>query len=114
MGSVPVPGLEAATELATFCNNFSGHSGRDELAVSFRGSCATVHKGILRTNGIKCISSEACIWSQLCHENTALLLGFTTTFDVSVSLVFPWHEKGTVFKIASLIPTHCCWELQRG
>jgi len=42
---------QAATELATFCDNLSKHTERDEPVVSFRGGYATVHKVILRADG---------------------------------------------------------------
>lgn len=40
------------------------------------------------------ILHEAHVWSKLRHENITPLLGFTTIFDASASLISPWQERG--------------------
>ncbi|KIM68492.1 hypothetical protein SCLCIDRAFT_1184336, partial [Scleroderma citrinum Foug A] len=37
---------------------------------------------------------ELHLWSKLCHENIVRLLGITTTFDFTVSIVSEWMGKG--------------------
>ena len=40
------------------------------------------------------ICREAHVWSKLCHNNVLRVLGFTTKFDHTISIVSPWMSKG--------------------
>jgi len=40
---------------------------------------------------------EAHVWSKLDHENVLPLLGITTAFDHTVSMVSLWMEAGNAF-----------------
>ncbi|KAI6008846.1 kinase-like domain-containing protein [Pisolithus orientalis] len=79
-----------------------------------RGRYATVFRGVIPSKGInvaiKSVRSsppaqdwairrvlrEVDTWSKLNHENIRSLLGITFKFDFTISLVFPWMEKGNV------------------
>ena len=37
---------------------------------------------------------ELHAWSKLVHANVLPLIGFTTQFEMTVSIVSPWVEKG--------------------
>ena len=62
---------------------------------------------------------ELDVWSKLKHDNILLLVGFTTQFGGSVSLVSPWHQGGaarayvqdkskeTLLNVVSCINSHC-------
>lgn len=78
------------------------------------GRYATVFRGVIPHKGIsvavntvlsdppeqdraiKCILRAVDTWSKLSHENVLSLLGITFKFGPTVSLVFPWIEKGNV------------------
>lgn len=77
-----------------------------------RGSHAVVFQGTLRNTGtrvavkvlrsgppedeatIKRVLEEVHLWSTLHHENVLPLLGIITTYDLTVSLVVKWVERG--------------------
>ena len=40
------------------------------------------------------ICREVHIWSKLHHDNILPVLGFTTKFDETISIVSPWMERG--------------------
>ena len=40
------------------------------------------------------ICREAHVWSKLRHRNVLQVVGFTTKFDHTISLVSPWMERG--------------------
>ncbi|KAL4079685.1 hypothetical protein J3A83DRAFT_4086203, partial [Scleroderma citrinum] len=40
---------------------------------------------------------ELHLWSKLRHENIVRLLGVTTTFDFTVSIVSEWMAKGDAY-----------------
>ncbi|KAI6011821.1 kinase-like domain-containing protein, partial [Pisolithus marmoratus] len=87
-----------------------GHLGGPIL----RGRCATVFRGVTLPTGINVaiktfrasppgqdwairrVLYEVDTWSKLSHENILSLLGITFKFDFTVSLVFPWVERGNV------------------
>ncbi|KIM56943.1 hypothetical protein SCLCIDRAFT_1219977 [Scleroderma citrinum Foug A] len=76
------------------------------------GGYAIVYQGTLRPQGamvaiktfrfghksdisiIKGIFREVYLWSKLRHENILPLLGITTKFDHTVSIVSPWMGRG--------------------
>ncbi|KAI6014107.1 kinase-like domain-containing protein [Pisolithus microcarpus] len=82
----------------------------DSIAV--RGGYATVFRGVLNPTGrrvaiktargglpgdeetINRILREVHLWSKLHHENILPLLGITTDFDFTMSIVSPWMERG--------------------
>lgn len=43
------------------------------------------------------ILREAHLWSKLHHEHILPFLGITTDFDLIVSIVTPWMEKGNAY-----------------
>ncbi|KIM60711.1 hypothetical protein SCLCIDRAFT_1216606 [Scleroderma citrinum Foug A] len=43
---------------------------------------------------MKSICREVHIWSKLHHDNILPVLGFTTKFDHTISIVSPWMERG--------------------
>lgn len=47
-------------------------------------------------DNIKRIIKEVHIWSKLRHENVLRLLGITTEFEFTVSIVSPWMSRGNV------------------
>ncbi|KAI5999123.1 kinase-like domain-containing protein [Pisolithus albus] len=78
------------------------------------GRYATVFRGVIPHKGIsvavntilsdppeqdwaiKCFLRSVDTWSKLSHENVLSLLGITFKFGPTVSLVFPWIERGNV------------------
>ncbi|KAG6332057.1 hypothetical protein ID866_7034 [Astraeus odoratus] len=77
-----------------------------------RGGYANVYSGMIRPEGtqvaiktarggipgdvniIKSFLKEVHVWCKLDHKNILPLLGITTQFDLTVSIVSPWMEKG--------------------
>ncbi|KAI6044298.1 kinase-like domain-containing protein [Pisolithus marmoratus] len=77
-----------------------------------RGNHAVVFQGTLRRTGsrvaikvlrsgppedeaaVKRVLTEVKLWSQLDHENVLPILGITTKYDLTVSLVIKWIERG--------------------
>ena len=45
-------------------------------------------------NPLQRFLQEVHVWSKLSHENVLPLLGITTKFDLTVSIVSPWMERG--------------------
>ncbi|KAG6331295.1 hypothetical protein ID866_7793 [Astraeus odoratus] len=101
---------EFSNQAASFCLNLNGTIDLDRLP-AFRGGTAAVHRGTCCQNGslvavkkmftnmtdvqtIKRVLWEMHVWSKLYHENVLALMGTTTDFDDTVSLVSQWMEKG--------------------
>lgn len=79
------------------------------------GESADVYEGTLRPAGVKVavktihayppatqeaierVLREVHLWSNLRHENIQLLLGISTDFNLTVSLIHPWIEKGNAY-----------------
>jgi len=43
---------------------------------------------------LQCVLKEVHVWSKLRHENVLSLLGITTQFDLTLSIVSPWMSRG--------------------
>lgn len=108
----PRPALEEFSTYAhEYCINLNDMIDRKERA--FCSASADVYQGNLRTTGsqvavktgrgrlpgdektIKKVVREAHVWSKLDHKNVLPLIGITTDFDVSISLVSKWMTIGT-------------------
>ncbi|KAI6013832.1 kinase-like domain-containing protein [Pisolithus marmoratus] len=105
---------QLAKRASKYAINLDGFIQRD-LTVCIRGGNAAVFRGILtsdrttRTVAIKTVVGvtqadmkvikralkEAHVWSKLDHPNVLPLLGITTDFDHTVSLVTTWMERGS-------------------
>ncbi|KAI6132357.1 kinase-like domain-containing protein, partial [Pisolithus croceorrhizus] len=103
---------QLAKEASKYAINLDGRIKRD-LTTCIRGGNAAVFRGTLSTDGtsvaiktvlgvtqaetkiIKRALKEAHIWSKLDHPNVLRLLGITTEFDLTVSLVTTWMECGS-------------------
>ncbi|KAI6099793.1 kinase-like domain-containing protein [Pisolithus sp. B1] len=68
---------------------------RDATAVKVKAS-RNVHRTLL-TSAQHAVD-EINIWSQLQHENIMPLLGITTKFDNTVSMVTEWMERGNAHR----------------
>ncbi|KAI6124891.1 kinase-like domain-containing protein [Pisolithus croceorrhizus] len=91
--------------------NLNGKVAKNDW-VAVRGGYATVFRGVLNPTGrrvaiktargglpgdeetINRILREVHLWSKLHHENILPLLGITTDFDSTMSIVSPWMERG--------------------
>ncbi|KAI6101175.1 kinase-like domain-containing protein [Pisolithus sp. B1] len=91
--------------------NLNGKVTKNDWVV-VRGGYATVFRGVLNPTGrrvaiktargglpgdeetINRILREVHLWSKLHHENILPLLGITTDFDSTMSIVSPWMERG--------------------
>ncbi|KAI6044497.1 kinase-like domain-containing protein [Pisolithus marmoratus] len=91
--------------------NLNGMVTRDDRVV-VRGGYATVFRGVLNPQGwrvaiktargeipgdedtINRVLREVHLWSKLHHENILPLLGITTDFDFTMSIISPWMERG--------------------
>ncbi|KIM63831.1 hypothetical protein SCLCIDRAFT_1170360, partial [Scleroderma citrinum Foug A] len=92
-------------------NRLDGKIYRDD-SPPIRGGCAIVYRGTLLPEQTKVAVkiargglpvdekiinrtlTEVHVWSKLCHANILPLLGITTQFDSTVSIVSRWMEKG--------------------
>ncbi|KAG6331486.1 hypothetical protein ID866_7600 [Astraeus odoratus] len=101
--------LEGLANKATeFCLNLNGTIELHRLAC--RGGTAVVHRGTYKNRTevavktisciltdmqtIKRVLREAHVWSKLVHENVLPLMGITTDFDNTVSIVSRWMVGG--------------------
>ncbi|KIM60381.1 hypothetical protein SCLCIDRAFT_946908 [Scleroderma citrinum Foug A] len=50
--------------------------------------------GLVGDVAIKRVLKEIPIWSELKHDNILPLLGITTDFDFTMSIVSPWMQLG--------------------
>ncbi|KAI6001265.1 kinase-like domain-containing protein [Pisolithus albus] len=91
--------------------NLNGKVTKNDSVV-VRGGFATVFRGVLHPTGrsvaiktaraglpgdeetINRILREVHLWSKLHHDNILPLLGITTDFDFTMSIVSPWMERG--------------------
>ncbi|KAL4081726.1 kinase-like domain-containing protein [Scleroderma yunnanense] len=90
--------LEELSNRATeYCINFNGLIDLPRLATY--GGFAAVYQATLRTTGSQVavktkVLREAHVWSKLDHENVLRLIGMTTDFESSLSLVSKWMATG--------------------
>ncbi|KAI6045735.1 kinase-like domain-containing protein, partial [Pisolithus marmoratus] len=91
-----------------YCIDFAWLVERDETRV-LHGNYATIYQGTLhpegrkiaiRTlrrwkeeDGRKLVLREVYLWCRLRHKNILPLLGITTTFDNTISIVSPWMDR---------------------
>ncbi|KAI6045342.1 kinase-like domain-containing protein [Pisolithus marmoratus] len=103
---------QLAERARKYAINLDGRIERD-TTVCTRGGNAAVYRGTLSPNGttvaiktvlgvtpadterIKRALKEAHVWSKSNHPNVLPLLGITTDFDLTVSLVTTWMERGS-------------------
>ncbi|KAI6028686.1 kinase-like domain-containing protein [Pisolithus orientalis] len=95
-----------------YCINFGWLVERDETRV-VHGNYATVYQGILQPegrriairiirqwkeedDGRKRMLREVYLWCQLRHKNILPLLGITTAFDNTISIVSPWMDRNAL------------------
>ncbi|KIO04986.1 hypothetical protein M404DRAFT_530662 [Pisolithus tinctorius Marx 270] len=100
-----------AEKASKFAINLDGRIERDQTPRA-RGGKAVVYRGTLLSEGtavavkavigatevnmkdMKQVLREAHVWSKLDHPNVLPLLGITTEFDLTVSIVTTWMERG--------------------
>lgn len=104
---------ELSRRASRYCINLNKLVDRDERFTARHGSSALVYRGTLRPRGskvaiktfrlgpsndavpaLKRVFQELHLWSKLSHENIVPLLGITTIFDFTVSIVSEWMGKG--------------------
>ncbi|KAL4068811.1 kinase-like domain-containing protein [Scleroderma yunnanense] len=89
--------------------NLNGKVDRDRSYL-IRGGCANVvrgtllpeclrvaiktARGVLPREEIVHTLKEVHVWSKLRHDNVLQLLGITTEFDLTVSIISPWMDNG--------------------
>ncbi|KIM60730.1 hypothetical protein SCLCIDRAFT_1216621 [Scleroderma citrinum Foug A] len=96
---------------SNFSINLNGDIGRDSNHRPLCGGFADVYRGTMWSTGehvaikgiraglmgdvaIKRVLKEIFIWSKLKHDNILPLLGITTDFDFTMSIVSPWMQLG--------------------
>lgn len=110
--SPPTALLELSRRAERYSINLNGRIDRDMIQMPIRGGNAFVYQGTLRPNKLKVavktirsgppgdlesirrVLREVHVWSKLCHENVVPLLGITTQFDHTVSIVSEWMDTG--------------------
>ncbi|KAL4066471.1 kinase-like domain-containing protein [Scleroderma yunnanense] len=98
-----------------FSINLDGQIRRDRAYRPLCGGFADVYRGSMLSTGsqvaiktpraglasdvdaIKRALREVHLWSKLKHDNILPLLGITTDFDYTVSIVSPWMQVGNAF-----------------
>ncbi|KAG6333051.1 hypothetical protein ID866_6040 [Astraeus odoratus] len=103
---------ELSQRAARYSINLDDRVDRDVTQRPLRGGNAFVYQGTLRPNGlkvavktirsgppeemdfIKYVLREVYVWSKLRHKNVARLLGITTKFDHTISIVSEWMGTG--------------------
>lgn len=123
--------LQKYADLAPYAINLNGLVSRDSNRFTRRGGYAVVCAGTLKPDGkriaiktacgappsneaaIKCILKEVHLWHKLDHENIIPVLGITTEFDSTLSIVSPWMEKGNAHDYVKDVTNDPC-SLMRG
>lgn len=102
---------------ARYSLNLDGQVDLDKPKGAFHGKSALVYPGILRQNGVerhvavkvfrsgppgdldmlKRILQEVHLWSKLSHKNIVQMLGISTDFDSTISIISDWMEMGDAF-----------------
>lgn len=100
-----------AERASRYSFDLNGKVRKEDNYVALRGGYAIVYSGILQPDGsrvaiktargslpgdestIKRVLKEVHLWSKLRHENIVPVLGITTEFELTVSIVSPWMEK---------------------
>ncbi|KAI6044492.1 kinase-like domain-containing protein [Pisolithus marmoratus] len=104
---------QLAEHAHSYTINLDGRVCRDICAI--RGGNAMVYQGTLQPDGtsvaiktargglsgdegmIKRVLKEVHLWSKLRHPNIVPVLGITTDFDLTVSIVSHWMEGGNAY-----------------
>ncbi|KAL4073702.1 kinase-like domain-containing protein [Scleroderma citrinum] len=104
--------LELSQRATRYSINLNDWVDRDMTERPLRGCNAFVYQGTLRPEGLKVavktirsgppgdpeaiarILREVHVWSKLRHENIVPLLGITTQFDHTVSIISEWMGTG--------------------
>ncbi|KAL4078696.1 kinase-like domain-containing protein [Scleroderma yunnanense] len=81
-----------AERASRYAINLDGLVSRDDM-FPFWGGSSVVSSGILQLKEENFLE-EVYVWSKLDHANVLPLLGITTEFDLTVSIIVPWMEKG--------------------
>lgn len=110
--------LKALSRRATrYSLNLDGQVDLNKQKSVFHGKSALVYPGILRHNGVerqvavkvfrsgppgdlvtlKRILREVHLWSKLSHKNIVPMLGISTDFDSTISIISDWMEMGNAF-----------------
>ncbi|KAG6330311.1 hypothetical protein ID866_8777, partial [Astraeus odoratus] len=105
---------ELSQQASRYCINLNGLVELDKSKVS-SGYSALVYRGVLRRSGretlvavkifrsaqavdmLKRILREVHLSSKLDHENVNPLLGISTEFDLTISIISPWRENGDAY-----------------
>ncbi|KAG6329783.1 hypothetical protein ID866_9305 [Astraeus odoratus] len=124
---------EFVKEAERYSINLNGSIDRGQCIG--RGGTAVVYRGTWRSNGsnvavktmigapsvdtkaIKKILREVHVWSKLTHENVLPLIGITTDFDATVSLVSEWMMSGNAHDYVqdkTVDPRHLVADMARG
>ncbi|KAI6042231.1 kinase-like domain-containing protein [Pisolithus marmoratus] len=115
-------GLELSAVLHALCNRASGYSinlngriNRNLTRNPLRGGTASVYHGTLMPDGtevavktfhctqsgsadeLKRIFQEVHLWSKLRHENVVRMLGISTEFESTVSIISEWMPFGNAY-----------------
>ncbi|KAG6333029.1 hypothetical protein ID866_6064 [Astraeus odoratus] len=103
---------ELSLRASRFSINLNGQIDLDNLHDPLHGSSALVHRGVLRRDGtkvavktfhngppgdinaLKRILREVHLWSKLNHENVVCMLGISTDFGSTISIVSDWLALG--------------------
>ncbi|KAI6094887.1 kinase-like domain-containing protein [Pisolithus sp. B1] len=116
------PVMELSSVLQELCNwastcgiDLNGRISRNLGRSPLRGSTALVHQGTLAPDGtivaikafhctlsgteaeLKHIFREVHLCSKLYHENVTRLLGISTEFDSTVSIIYEWMPLGNAY-----------------
>ncbi|KAI6161241.1 kinase-like domain-containing protein [Pisolithus thermaeus] len=104
---------ELMGQASRYCINLNGCVRRNLGVSALRGSRAVIYQGTMIPDGTKVaiktlycalpyvevhskrILREVHIWSKLRHENIVPLLGISTEFDSTVSIISEWMPMGT-------------------
>ncbi|KIM61482.1 hypothetical protein SCLCIDRAFT_25809 [Scleroderma citrinum Foug A] len=108
---------ELCRRAAQYSINLDSQVELDKRKGASQGRNALVYSGILHHNGVerqvavkvfrsgppgdldtlKRIVQEVHLWSKLSHENIVRMLGISTKFDFTISIVSDWMEVGDAF-----------------
>ncbi|KIM54861.1 hypothetical protein SCLCIDRAFT_30817 [Scleroderma citrinum Foug A] len=100
---------DLAERASRYCTDLGDKVDRDITKI-VRGGSAFVYRGILRPEGVPVavktfhfghksdsLLHEVHVWSKLCHRNVLPLLGITTKFDQTISIVSAWMTLGNAY-----------------
>ncbi|KAG6329775.1 hypothetical protein ID866_9315 [Astraeus odoratus] len=106
---------ELSKRAARFSINLNGQVVLQQTTRPLSGASASVYQGLLRSNGIrvavkifhsrpledmvtlKRILHEVHLWSKLRHENIVPMLGISTDFNSTISIISEWMGLGNAY-----------------